>query len=189
MAEQLHASLPNAQIQFLPTAGNPFKHTQTHPEHRLAMLRLALRDTSFQINRCEIFAAPPTYTVDTLQNIRQQITAERPLIFVMGHDSLVKLPHWKGGLSLLNLTHLWVFPRPDQSNTATPDWVLAKHCHDPQQLQHQASGLIYIDQRIPPAISSSQIRQAPHRYRALVPQRVWAYNQRAHLYGFANTDD
>ncbi len=188
MAEQLSQQYPTACIDFLPTAGNPFKQTQTQPKHRLAMLRHALRDRPFGINRHEIFATPPTYSLDTLQHIRQQIGSQRPLIFVMGQDSLASLPRWKGGLTLLKHTHLWIFARPDHSAEAIPDWVAAYHGM-PAQLRQQPHGLIHFDPHVPPVISSSQIRHHIHLHRPLVPKRIWTYNQRAHLYGFSKPDD
>lgn len=197
MAERLAQQQPNARIEFLPTAGNPFKSTQTRPKHRLAMLRHALRDRPFSINCHEIFATPPTYTLDTLSAIRQQIGTLRPLIFVLGQDSLASLPRWKGGLDLLKLCHLWVFARPepstDEPNTPNqqhaPDWATAYLRPLSSALQQQASGLIYFDRLAPPSISSSQIRQNIHLHRPLVPKRIWTYNQQAHLYGFSKPDD
>jgi len=189
MAERLAQQQPTAQIAFLPTAGNPFKSTQTRPKHRLAMLRHALRDRPFSINCHEIFATPPTYTLDTLSAIRQQIGQQRPLIFVLGQDSLASLPRWKGGLTLLELCHFWVFARPDHNGDGLPDWMQAYLSPQPDGLQQQASGLIYLDPRAPPTISSSQIRQNIHLHRPLVPKRIWTYNQQAHLYGFSKPDD
>lgn len=189
MAEQLAHDYPSATIEFLPTAGNPLKQTQTRPAHRLAMLKCALRDSDFGINHSEIFAAAPTYTLDTLQKIRQQIGLQRPLIFVLGQDSLLSLPRWKGGLALLGLTHLWVFARPEHGSAAVPDWTSAFISQKPDLLQQQAHSLIYLDPRAPPSISSSQIRHNIHLHRPLVPKRVWTYNQRAHLYGFAKPND
>lgn len=193
MAERLAQHAPTAEIAFLPTAGNPFKQTQTSPRHRLALLRHALRDRPFGINTHEIFATPPTYTLDTLRQIRQQIGRQRPLIFVLGQDSLASLPRWKGGLALLELTHLWVFARPDPSSVAVyppaPDWTIPYLSHQPHALQQQAHGLIYLDPDAPPSISSSQIRQNIHLHRPLVPKRIWTYNQQAHLYGFSKPDD
>lgn len=189
MAERLAQQQPNARIEFLPTAGNPFKQTQTRPQQRLAMLKSALRESAFGINRSEIFATAPTYTLDTLQKIRQQIGTQRPLIFVLGQDSLLSLPRWKGGLALLGLTHLWVFARPDHSSADVPEWAIAYLSLKPELLQQQTHGLIYLDPRAPPAISSSQIRHNIHLHRPLVPKRVWTYNQRAHLYGFAKPND
>lgn len=189
MGEQLAQQYPSASVAFLPTAGNPFKQTQTSPAHRLAMLRHALRDTPFGISRHEIFAIPPTYTLDTLSAIRQQIGTQQPLIFVMGQDSLDSLPRWKGGLTLLELCHFWVFARPDHNSDGLPDWTQAYLSPQPDGLQQQASGLIYLDPRAPPSISSSQIRQNIHLHRPLVPKRIWTYNQQAHLYGFSKPDD
>jgi len=186
----------SAEIRFLPTARSPFKHTQTSAKHRLAMLRAALRDTPFGIDRTEVYSPPPTYTLDTLTRIRARIGSARSLIFVMGQDSLESLPRWKGGYELLALTHLWVFPRlePTANPQAQPSMTLAaeltaRHTTTLQSLQQQPSGLIYLDDQMPPAISSSHTRQhlaTTELFKNSLPKRVIKYNESTKLYGFTS---
>ena len=185
LAHTVHARMPEAQLCFMPTAQSPFKTAQTPARHRLAMLRLALRDTPFGIERAELFGPTPSYSIDTLSHIRQRIGPDRPLIFILGQDSLDSLPRWKGGLALLQKTHLWVFCRTALHRPIElSDELKIRQVNDPKMLENSPAGAVYIDPFVPPTISSTQIRAQLATSRLLVPKRVWAYNRKSFLYGF-----
>lgn len=183
------------EIHFLPTACSPFKKTQTSAKHRLAMLRLALRDTPFGIDKTEIFSTSTPFTIDTLNQIRQRIGSERPLIFMMGQDSLDSLPRWKGGFELLEKTHLWVFPRVDGKKTdllTLPKEIQSREIVTIENLCNKPNGLIYLNKNTPPFLSSSSIREhsatsvQSKLLKKWLPPRVLAYNRRTKLYGFTS---
>jgi nicotinate-nucleotide adenylyltransferase len=190
--QQFIAQGISPEIRFMPTACSPFKTTQTSVKHRLTMLKLALRDTSFLIDKTEIHLTPPIYTIDTLTLIRHRIGLERPLIFVMGQDSLESLPRWKGGIDLLNKTHLWIFPRIEGKKTfsiSLIEEISCKQTYKVNALALKAYGLIYFDQNAPPSMSSSMIRaeaQKPNFAKLLkksLPPRVFEYNLKTKIYG------
>ena len=180
------------EIRFLPTACSPFKITQTSAKHRLTMLKLALRDTPFLIDKTEIHLPPPNFTIDTLALIRKRIGLERPLIFVMGQDSLKSLPRWKGGFELLDKTHLWIFPRitGDQSESFILNDALQNRLTlNAKNLSESANGLIFIDHQTPPNLSSSEVREHAKKsdfvklLKKSLPPRVFEYNRKTKLYG------
>ncbi len=204
MAERLQASIPQAHICFLPTAGSPFKRTQTSAKHRLAMLRLALRDTTFGVDTTDLKGTPPTFTLDTLQHIRRRIGPSRPIIFALGEDSFRSLPRWKGEFSLLAYAHLWVFGRATQSLPAVTISQTASNAQlqelarlfpelesrlvsTPSHLFATPAGSIFLDVFIPPPISSTLLRDALAEHLGtsvgLVPRRVLRYIQQSNLYG------
>ena len=136
------------EIRFLPTACSPYKQTKTSVKHRLHMLKIALRDSPFLIDRTETQLTATHYTIETLAKVRRKIDDNRSLIFIMGQDSLENLPHWKGSYALLEMTHLWIFPRTNG--------LLAEHLslhndiQDRQTLHIESltkapSGLIFLD--------------------------------------------
>ncbi len=183
------------EIRLLPTACSPFKKTQTSAKHRLDMLRLALRDTPFAIDKTEIYSTSTPFTIDTLSTIRQKIGSLRPLIFMMGQDSLGSLPRWKGGFELLEKTHLWIFPRIDDQKTEKlyiPTEIQDRQIFDIKNLEKKPNGLIYLDKNTPPHLSSSSIREysaTSERSKLLkksLPPRVLAYNRKTKLYGFTS---
>ncbi len=182
-------------IRFLPTACSPFKKTQTSAKHRLDMLRLALRDTPFAIDKTEIYSTSTPFTIDTLTTIREKIGSARPLIFMMGQDSLDSLPRWKGGFELLEKSHLWIFPRIDGKKTdllILPNEIQNKKNFNIEDLCLNPNGLIYLDKNTPPPLSSSSIREhsatseLSKLLKKSLPPRVLAYNRKTKLYGFTS---
>ncbi|MDE2422458.1 MAG: nicotinate (nicotinamide) nucleotide adenylyltransferase [Gammaproteobacteria bacterium] len=180
------------EIRFLPTACSPFKTTQTSAKHRLTMLKLALRDTPFLIDKTEIHLPPPNFTIDTLGLIRARIGLERPLIFVMGQDSLESLPRWKGGFELLDKTHLWIFPRMNSDKAESvmlDDALQSRQVLNVENLSESANGLIYLDHQTPPNLSSSEVREHAKKsdfvklLKKSLPPRVFEYNRKTKLYG------
>ncbi len=106
------------QVSLLPNARSPFKDHSTNPEHRLAMLKLATKDTPLQISELELWQNPPVYSIDSVQTLRTRYPDDS-LIFIMGIDSARTLAKWKDGLQLTDYVHLWVFSRTEYSDLST----------------------------------------------------------------------
>ena len=98
------------QVSLLPNARSPFKADSTDPKHRLAMLKLAIKDTPLQINELELWQTPPVYTIDSVKTLRARYPHDS-LIFIMGMDSAQSLDKWKNGLALTDHVNLWIFNR------------------------------------------------------------------------------
>lgn len=91
-------------------------------ELRLRCLEAAFRDLDgFEIDTRELERGDVSYTVDTLEELRQE-NADAELFFVVGGDSVPNLPDWRNVERLAELaTFLWI-PRPgfhDSVATAT----------------------------------------------------------------------
>ena len=113
IAEQQQREL---HVSLLPNARSPFKEDSTDPEHRLAMLKLAIQNTALQINELELWQTPPVYTIDSVKTLRARYPHDS-LIFIMGMDSARSLEQWKNGLQLTNYVNLWVFDRSELSES------------------------------------------------------------------------
>jgi nicotinate-nucleotide adenylyltransferase len=104
----------------LPTAVPPHKQHRvlTAPEHRLAMLELAIGgNPAFAVSRYEIDRGGVNYTVDTLTHLG----AEHPdaeLFFLMGADMLADLPHWRNAPTVCQLA----LPIAVRRGRAEPDF-------------------------------------------------------------------
>ena len=107
IAEQQQREL---HVSLLPNARSPFKENSTDPEHRLAMLKLAIQNTALQISELELWQTPPVYTIDSVKTLRARYPHDS-LIFIMGMDSARSLEQWKDGLQLTDYVNLWVFDR------------------------------------------------------------------------------
>ncbi len=115
IAQEALTQLKLAQVIFAPTRLPPHKQGNniTPIEHRLEMVRLAIMPhPRFALSRIDVDRAGPTYTVDTLRLLRQQLGEDVKLYFIMGMDSLASILAWRAPEQLIQLCRLAVFNRP-----------------------------------------------------------------------------
>lgn len=80
---------------------------------RVAMVRLGISDNpAFELSTVDVDREGPSYTVDTLAIIRDQVGPDARLFFIVGLDSIADLPRWHQPERLLTLCTLAAFPRP-----------------------------------------------------------------------------
>ncbi len=81
----------------------------TSPQHRLAMLELAIAAyPQIEVDAIELQSERVSYTVDTLAQLKKQ---HGQLVFVLGADSFNSLPQWHEWERILDLSHLLVLSR------------------------------------------------------------------------------
>ena len=112
VAEEVRARLALDEILFIP-AGQPWLKAGNHisaAAHRLQMVRLAVADKPyFRVSTIEIDRPGPTYTADTLEQLREKSDGE--FYFIIGWDNLTELPRWHRPQRLLELCRLAAVPR------------------------------------------------------------------------------
>ncbi|HTD29316.1 MAG TPA: nicotinate-nucleotide adenylyltransferase [Xanthomonadaceae bacterium] len=80
---------------------------------RAAMLDLAIAGhPRLHVDRREMARAGPSYTVDTLREVRAEIGKHAPLIWLLGADAFQNLHGWHRWRDLFALAHLVVAVRP-----------------------------------------------------------------------------
>ncbi len=116
LAEGVRARLNLAEILFVP-AHQPWLKVDSPispVEHRVEMVRLAIADKPyFKLSTMEIERAGPTYTVDTIAELKTQLKAGDELFFILGWDNLAQLPQWWQPTRLVTMCRLVAVPRPD----------------------------------------------------------------------------
>jgi nicotinate-nucleotide adenylyltransferase len=116
VAEEVTARLNLSEIIFVP-AGQPWLKADSPvspAEHRVEMVRLALAGKpSFKLSTMEIDRPGPTYTVDTIDELKRQLGSEDELFFILGWDDLNQLPQWHDPSRLIKLCRLVAVPRVD----------------------------------------------------------------------------
>lgn len=114
LAEAVVSRLDLSGIIFVP-AGNPYLKVNQHitpAEHRLAMVRLAVAGhPEFRVSAMEIERPGPSYTVDTISELRKGLKAEDELFFILGWDILGELSCWREPARLIQLCRLVAVPR------------------------------------------------------------------------------
>lgn len=77
------------------------------------MLRLALTDEPyFKLSTVEIERAGPSYTVDTITELREKLSSEDEAFFILGWENLAELPQWREPSRLIKMCCLVAVPRP-----------------------------------------------------------------------------
>jgi nicotinate-nucleotide adenylyltransferase len=109
-------------LRFVPAREQPFKqgrHRST-PEHRAAMLSLALAGTpGFALDRSELDRPGPSYTVHTLQSLRQANPGS-DLVLLLGADAAAELSDWHQADRIPELARVVVFARPGSAVPTLP---------------------------------------------------------------------
>lgn len=129
LAEECREILALDKVLFVP-AGQPWlKAGQplTAAVHRLRMVELATADNPhFEELRWEVERPGPSYTVDTLERLRAESSADVELHFILGLDALIDFPRWKDPERILQRANLAVVPRPGYVAEGDGDNIIAE---------------------------------------------------------------
>ena len=171
VAEEAAAQLDLRRVLFLPAFRPAHKRRRSLApvEHRLAMLRLAVRgNPRFEVSSLEASSGGVSYTVDTLSALAAKRNG--PLYFIMGQDSLEEFDTWRSPGTILRLARLVVVPRGDRDLP-------------PLRPALRRRTIVLRSPRV--GISSSEIRNRVRRSRSVrywTPDSVRAYIARHGLY-------
>ncbi|WP_041831996.1 nicotinate-nucleotide adenylyltransferase [Actinoplanes sp. N902-109] len=101
------------EVVFVPT-GQPYQKGPVSPaEDRYLMTVIATASNPrFHVSRADIDRDGPTYTIDTLRDMRAVYGSEAELFFITGADALAKILSWKDALEMLSLAHFVGVTRP-----------------------------------------------------------------------------
>ncbi|KAF1015952.1 MAG: Nicotinate-nucleotide adenylyltransferase [Stenotrophomonas maltophilia] len=106
-------------VRMLPAADPPHRAPPgASAEQRCHMLALAIgEEPGLLLDRRELDRAAqqpgrPSYTVDTLRELRAELGPTRSLAWLVGADSLLGLPQWHQWQELFELAHFIVAERP-----------------------------------------------------------------------------
>lgn len=189
LALEVQQQLAIQEIRFIPCQKPVLDKTASATSaQRLAMLQLAIANQpGFKIDERELQRPTPSYMVDTLLSLRQDIT-DQPLCLILGSDAFENLPRWHRWQELLNLTHLIIVTRPEHIFTLSEPLASLLQQHkiaNPALLASQPQGFIYQLAITPLAISSTYIRQQITNQmspRYLLPESVLDYIKQKKLY-------
>lgn len=186
-------------VHLLPAADPPHRPAPgADAAQRARMLALAIEgEAGLQLDLRELRRAAqsdrPSYTVDTLRELRAECGPRRPIAWLLGADSFAALPQWHQWESLLDLAHLVIADRPGSPLEAGLPPALAARVHG-----HWADAATLLSQRPAGCLwrlrqplrgeSASQVRAliaAGADWRGQVPPAVAAFIAAEGLYGYA----
>lgn len=194
LAEEAADQLDLASVRFIP-AGQPYHRgsQSTDATHRLAMTRIALTDNPrFILDERDVGREAPSFTVETLNELRAELGKTVPLVMLMGTDAFRTIASWYHYKEIFSLAHIAILTR---AGTA-PDWLNAVEAELRAELRgrlvthtnvlHEGpAGCIISLPMTPLEISATRIRalmrngQSP---RYLLPPQVLDYIESHRLY-------
>lgn len=100
------------EVIFVPT-GRPWQKIRvSDSEHRYLMTVIATASNPrFRVSRVDVDRAGPTYTVDTLRDLRARMP-DADLFFISGADAVAQILSWKDVQELWDLAHFIAVSRP-----------------------------------------------------------------------------
>ncbi len=108
------AELLDAEVRLLPAHVPPHRpQPVATATQRVELLTLALRGQQrLTIDTRELSREGPSFSIDTLLDLRGEIGPERPLVLLLGADAWSGLPSWHRWQELLSQAHIGILARP-----------------------------------------------------------------------------
>jgi nicotinate-nucleotide adenylyltransferase len=177
-AQEAYRELDLERVILIPASIPPHKPVEDEPgaEHRLELCRLAVQDDErFEVADLELRRDGPSYTVDTLEMLKEE-APNTELFLILGGDIAAGLPSWHRVQRVLELATPAIAKRRGTARTAVEEALGAVPGGDRARFFEMPRM----------GVSSTMIRRrvaAGQPIRYLVPDRVVDYIQRHHLYG------
>jgi len=104
----------DAEVRLMPANVPPHRPAPVATAaQRAGFLRIALSGQSRLIlDERELRRAEPSYTIETLRELRSDFGAGRPLSLLIGADAFAGLPTWREWRALFDYAHIVVLARP-----------------------------------------------------------------------------
>ena len=168
IASEMLRLLNLSELRFIPCASPSHRSVPLVSAcDRAAMLDLAIeKESRFVCDRREIDRLGPSFTIDTLAEIREEVGPSCPLIFLMGSDAVHSLDAWKQWKKLLNYTHLFIVDRPGvpvRFPSHVWEWVKMYQVSNLRCLDLSSNGHIFITPANALEISATEVRNMLRR--------------------------
>ncbi|MFP5460364.1 MAG: nicotinate-nucleotide adenylyltransferase [Gammaproteobacteria bacterium] len=189
LARAARAALTLDEVRFVPTGASWQKGgVVADPGQRLEMVRLAVADDAgFCADARETRRSGPSYTVDTLAELRSELGPGPALVLLLGSDQLHNLPTWHRWRELVSLAHIACTQRERVGLQDLPQEVedLLRE-HGRQAIPDAASGSVVLFSMPPVPVSATALRAQlarGERPAGLLPPAVLEYIESRKLYG------
>jgi nicotinate-nucleotide adenylyltransferase len=112
-ASEVQARFDLDEVVFVPT-GQPYQkgRVSTAEDRYLMTVIATASNPRFHVSRADIDRDGPTYTIDTLRDMRAVYGSDASLFFITGADALSRILSWKNALEMLSIAHFVGVTRP-----------------------------------------------------------------------------
>jgi nicotinate-nucleotide adenylyltransferase len=172
----------DADVRLLPASVPPHREQpMANADERAACVRVVLAGQQrLVLDTRELRRDGPSYTFDTLVELRAEIGDERALVLLVGADAFAGLPTWHRWRELFDLAHVGVLTRPGHDGALPTELrtkIASRRCPDAGVLRQSAAGRVLQIPVTPLEISASHVRAllaAGRDPRYLVPDALFA---------------
>ena len=126
VAQAVLEEIPLDRLIFIPSANPPHKGGEIMFDavSRLRFLELAAGgDPRFSVSDIELNRSGPSYTIDTIREIRKSLPDGAEIFFIVGKDNLAEMESWKDPLSIFDSSTVAVAERSFGSGRPAPPWI------------------------------------------------------------------
>jgi nicotinate-nucleotide adenylyltransferase len=188
------------QIRFVPCHISPLKEKVfANEQHRWQMLNLVCSNQpKLIVDDRELKREGPSYTIDSLIEIREEIDNSQSLVLIVGVDAYLEFCKWYRYEEILSYCHLILMQRPGYSlsdldlesehkseSKCEKEYFKLNKTEDIKLLATQPHGKIYLSELEKIDISSTLIRKTiaqGKQPKYMLPGNVWNYVRRNKLY-------
>ena len=171
----------DAEVRLMPANVPPHRAPPVaNAARRVALLEAALAGQSrLQLDARELRRDQPSYTIDTLRELRIEEGQTRPLILLVGADAFAELASWREWRGLFELAHFAVLTRPGHGGCRgeLAAEIAARRVNTPEALRTKPHGNVLDLDVTHLEISASMVRAllaAGREPRWLVPEALLA---------------
>ncbi|UCG83243.1 MAG: nicotinate-nucleotide adenylyltransferase [Dehalococcoidia bacterium] len=115
VAEDVRQKLGLQEVLLIPAGQPSLKESRSisEAEHRLEMVILATASNPYlNVSTIEIERPGPSYSVDTIIELKAGMGAGTKIYFIAGYDTLADLHHWKDPRRLVEMCQVVAVARP-----------------------------------------------------------------------------
>ena len=176
------AEILDADVRLLPASIPPHRdQPKASAEQRVRLLVAALAGQDRLIlDVRELRRDGPSYTIDTLIELRAEIGPDRPLVLLVGADAFAGFPQWHRWRDLFDHAHIGVLTRPGHDGglpTELRTKIASRRCTEVRGIHESPSGRVLTIPVTPLEISASRVREilaSGLEPRWLVPDALFA---------------
>ncbi|MEK7710200.1 MAG: nicotinate (nicotinamide) nucleotide adenylyltransferase [candidate division NC10 bacterium] len=148
LAEDILELLRLDRILFVPASAPPHKPARglAPARDRYAMTELAIRgNPRFAMSDLELRRPGPSYTVDTLEALRQEGGPDVAFFLLIGSETFLDLLSWRDPQRVARLARLVVIPRAESARFASR--IMAPFSSRPRAIWERASFFSFVEHR------------------------------------------
>ena len=165
LAREAREALDLEKVIFVPAAVSPFKGraAAASGDMRLKMLQAAIEsEEGFAIDDCELRRPPPSWTIDTVLEIRKRET-DSEIYLLIGEDNVAALDRWRRFDDLKKMVRFVVLDRTGSQTRRNYQVVLRKINISATDIRKRVARGQSIRYLVPPAVEEIIQREKLYR--------------------------